>query len=305
MEILKRRQTYGNRLDTYMKRKPGRMRHPIFLKQNPKGELIYPVPKALEYAELPKPIKLGQHIGNKGERPPFTLANVEWIRKTRMLKMGGCDVGYPNSRRAIYSGKIKFLGKSQPEKVIVKEIVGGFTSHKPYGSFIEMLDKGGVPHPKMAAFQLWSGRHKNDMAQYVVMEPFLSKGSTKFHYVNEDLVRALDLGNGFDRDIFRQVAEHTAAIAKAGLRFEPASTMAGELRVDLFNVIRLKGGTPKVFVQDLDTLNWGVHSPQLDWEHSCKTLLAVINNANKANNGAAKKIIGEAAKKHGLNWQSA
>ncbi len=146
----------------YRKQKDSRLRPAKtgsdFYARKPKGPVIY---------ENKGAVPVGRVIQSRGKRVQFELKNVQWITCGPYIAHGGFG--------RIYVGKIKFKGKSSPQKAVLK-IYDQFIveENKPLAyifrdmhEVINRIKKSGAPHVKMSYLE------QPDGSKIIVMEPFI------------------------------------------------------------------------------------------------------------------------------------
>lgn len=217
----------------------------------------------------------------------------------------------------IYLGIASFAGV-KPFKVVVKEFkkkqraaleaqsIPPFSSN--HAAVIERLNASAASHPKTFYLKGKDGR------EFIVQEAFINSRTARTqsktglrHSVSlrskldssNFLLPRLDLATDYGKGIFKQVAQETAHLAKAGLYYKLAYTKLGDPMIDVFKIVQTAQG-PKVLVQDLDTLDIEP-DPARAWEYSRTSLQAIVRayyNIYQEHN--AKVILGRVASNNDL-----
>ncbi|MEK6972868.1 MAG: hypothetical protein AABW72_02405 [archaeon] len=298
-----RRHSTSKRVKAWRAKK-GIARKARFPKGKRKGEIIYKNPNA-----VPVP----REIVERGQRKPFTLENVEWIRVWdnvfldpfgRKQAKGGYG--------AIFWGKIKFKGKASSERIVVKQfhkfVSGTYSQQMP--EIIARLKRSGVPHPKMAYFEISKGHE--EIERYIVMEPFIKVGEsedlsgqrkkvvyTKF-LPSDEFIHDMDLRDEKEQAVFRETAEQLVLLTKAKLELGGTYDYRRWGRVDAFNGITLQDRSVKVFVQDLDILYPSQENDAKIWENSAHNLRVAVCAKYSLNHRFATDILNKVARRHKL-----
>ncbi len=249
-----------------------------------KGEIIYRNPFAMR-------------VPSKGS---FSLKHVEWISQIDLLEEGKYG--------KVFWGKVKFKGITSPVRIALKQYKRDFVQGNDFPEILNRVKRSRVPQPKMILVSLGG-------LNYVLMEPYIKSAEVKVGLIgkvlgkeeriiktklkpNPDIIKALNLANNEDLELFSQAVNCVARLSKHGL-YSERTKIAKNPGIDLFNVIQSASGKRRLVVQDLDSLRLNKGAAQ-NWKISAENLVEVVAYFFKANKRIALKIINETAQREGL-----
>ncbi|MEI7961353.1 MAG: hypothetical protein WCI04_03380 [archaeon] len=224
-----------------------------------------------------------------------TKENVDWIMVLGKVRNGKRSLR--GGFGLIWWGVVKFNGLPKPKLAVIKSFRRRVSESDNYlRELVKRLTVSRAPHPKMEFFTLPNAKN-NIFKRFIVMEPFLKfKGelvNTRFLQKQSDLLGRLNLHNSSDRAIARQALELAFSMAENGLCLGTGFSKDKKPRADIFNAIKLKDGSHKLYILDLDTLALSSKPFDYNWRISSDVIYSVLCYGKPQNASLAKELIAE------------